>query len=40
VDDVVNERTGEWLGAGRRFAFDFNSVEAIFISFRRSRDAG
>ncbi|HVC96406.1 MAG TPA: beta-galactosidase trimerization domain-containing protein [Pirellulales bacterium] len=40
VDDVVNERTGERLGAGRRFAFDFNSVEAIFISFRGLRAAG
>ena len=34
VHDVVNERTGQRLGDGRRFAFDFNTVEAVLISFR------
>ena len=34
VDDVVDERSGQRLGAGRRFAFDLNSTEAIFLSFR------
>jgi hypothetical protein len=32
--DVVDERTGRRLGAGRRFSFDFNGVEAAFFSFR------
>ena len=34
VHDVVNERTGQRLGDGRRLAFDFNTVEAVLISFR------
>jgi hypothetical protein len=34
VHDVVNERTGAALGDGERFAFDFNTVEAVFFSFR------
>jgi hypothetical protein len=34
VDDVVDERTGRRLGAGRQFPFEFNSVEAIMFSFR------
>jgi len=34
VQDVVDERTGENLGDGRRFTFDFNSVEAVFFSFK------
>jgi hypothetical protein len=34
VHDVVDERTGRNLGDGRRFTFDFNSVEAVFFSFQ------
>lgn len=33
VRDVFDERGGRRIGAGRRFAFDFNSVEALFLSF-------
>lgn len=34
VQDVVNERTGQRLGDGERFTFDFNTVEAVMFSFR------
>lgn len=34
VADFVNERTGERLGQGRHFPFDFNSVEGSLISFQ------
>jgi hypothetical protein len=34
VKDVVNERTGQRLGDGKRFTFDFNTVEAAMFSFR------
>lgn len=34
VQDVVDERAGRNLGDGRRFTFDFNSVEAVLFSFR------
>jgi hypothetical protein len=34
VEDVIDERTGRRLGAGRRFPFNFNSVEAVMLSFR------
>ncbi|NQT36449.1 MAG: beta-galactosidase trimerization domain-containing protein [Planctomycetes bacterium] len=34
VKNMVNERTGELLGDGKRFAFDFNSIEAILLSFQ------
>jgi hypothetical protein len=32
VQDVVDERAAKNLGTGRRFSFDFNGVEAIFLS--------
>ncbi len=32
VQDVVDERTGRSLGAGRTFQFDFNTVEAVLLS--------
>ncbi|MGH7162054.1 MAG: beta-galactosidase trimerization domain-containing protein [Planctomycetota bacterium] len=32
--DLVNERTGEALGDGDRFAFDFPACEALFLSYR------
>jgi hypothetical protein len=34
VEDVIDERTGQRLGDGGRFAFDFNTVEAALFSFR------
>jgi len=34
AQDVVDERTGERLGDGRQFTFDFNTIEAVFFSFR------
>lgn len=33
VVDCVNERTGEKLGSGRKFSCQFNSVEAVMVSF-------
>jgi hypothetical protein len=33
VADVVDERSGRQLGAGRRFTFEFNPVEAVLFSF-------
>ncbi|HPU06764.1 MAG TPA: hypothetical protein PLO20_09520, partial [Thermogutta sp.] len=33
VRDVRNERTGESLGDGNRFRFDFPLAEAVFLSF-------
>ncbi len=33
MSDVIDERTGRSLGNGRHFALDFNSVEALFLSF-------
>ena len=32
-DEVIDEPLGRHLGDGRRFAFDFNSVEVVFFSF-------
>jgi hypothetical protein len=40
VNDVVNERTGQRLGDGSRFSADFNSVEAVFLSFQGSPPRG
>ncbi len=34
AQDVVDERTGQRLGDGKRFTFDFNTVEAVMFSFR------
>lgn len=34
VADAIDERGGRRLGDGRRFAFQFNGPEAIFLSFR------
>ncbi|NOX54727.1 MAG: beta-galactosidase, partial [Planctomycetes bacterium] len=34
VRDVIDERTGRPLGDGRRFAFEWNPIEAVFFSFR------
>jgi len=34
VEDVVNERSGQRLGAGRKFQFPFRATEAVFLSFR------
>ncbi len=34
VEDVVDERGGRRLGSGRSFPLEYNSVEAIFLSFR------
>jgi hypothetical protein len=36
VKDAVDERTGQKLGDGKSFAFDFNAVEAVFFSFEGS----
>lgn len=33
VKDVVNERSGERLGDGKAFKFDFNGIAAVFFSF-------
>jgi hypothetical protein len=33
VNDVVNERTGEKLGSGRKFTVTYNVQEAAFLSF-------
>ena len=33
VKDLVDERTGRKLGDGKSFPFDFNAVEAVFLSF-------
>jgi len=35
VKDAVDERTGQRLGDGRTFQFDFNMVEALLFSFAR-----
>lgn len=37
VHDVVDERNGKKLGDGRQFTFTFNSIEAVFLSFRGTR---
>ena len=33
VHRAVNERTGEQLGNGKTFAFEFKTSEAVFLSF-------
>jgi hypothetical protein len=33
--DVVDERTGRHLGPGNKFSLEFNTTEAVFISFQR-----
>ena len=33
VKDLTDERTGKKLGDGKSFPFDFNAVEAVFLSF-------
>jgi hypothetical protein len=34
VEDVVDERSGKRLGSGRTFPLEYNTVEALFLSFR------
>ena len=34
VRDAVDERTGKRLGDGRKFRFQFNRAEAVFMSFQ------
>jgi hypothetical protein len=34
VADLVDERSGQRFGAGRKFPFELNGVEAVFFSFR------
>ena len=34
VQDVIDERTGKRLGSGRKFALQFHTTEAAFLSFQ------
>ena len=37
MKDVVNERTGEKLGDGKRFRVDFALAEGLFLSHAQDR---